>query len=226
MTEVDPQKLLNNKVNDSSDRDSFIQEKTGGAAEEEERMKLEFYGDKRNKSPEMDQTAMTPMSPGKKLLYYAGSPGRYIKLQIRPGSVKSSIFSLVIICLGAGTLTIPYTFYELGFVGGLIAITFGGVISVFAGWMLAHACAKTNATCFEEIAMVSFGKRAQIMTSVCMILCNAGFLISYQVLVSNSTHTDSHFSSNPLCPIPYKLPQVYNYPLGVMTPSLVKYFGP
>lgn len=32
--------------------------------------------------------------------------------------------------------------------------------------------------------MVSFGKSAQIMTSVCMICCNAGFLVSYQVLVS------------------------------------------
>jgi amino acid permease len=67
---------------------------------------------------------------------------------------------LVIICLGAGTLTIPYTFFELGFVGGILAISFGGLISVFAGWMLAYSCAKTNASCFEEVAMVSFGKKA------------------------------------------------------------------
>ena len=150
-------------------------------------MKLEFYGAKKGEgSPTMDIGDMPPMSPGKKLLYYAGSPGRYVKQQIRPGSVKSSIFSLVIICLGAGTLTIPYTFFELGFVGGFLAVSFGGVISVFAGWMLAHACEKTNATCYEEVAMVSFGKKAQVATSVCMILCNAGFLISYQVLVSQN----------------------------------------
>ena len=31
---------------------------------------------------------------------------------------------------------------------------------MFAGWMLAHAASKTNASCFEEIAMVSFGKKA------------------------------------------------------------------
>ena len=76
---------------------------------------------------------------------------------MRPGSVKSSIFSLVIICLGAGTIAIPYTFYELGFLGGCIAIMFGGCISVFAGWMLAYSAEKTNASCFEEIAMASFG---------------------------------------------------------------------
>jgi len=101
-----------------------------------------------------------PMSPGKKLLYFAGSPGRYVKKQISPGSVKSSVFSLVIICLGAGTLTIPYTFYELGFLVGTIAVAFGGLISIFAGWMLAYSCSKTNATSYEECAMVCFGKRA------------------------------------------------------------------
>ena len=156
--------------------------RTDIVAEEEERLNKEFYGDnplKTNKTIEEFDVTTVPVSPGKKLLYYAGSPGRYIKKQIRPGSVKSSIFSLVIICLGAGTLTIPYTFFELGFLGGFLAITFGGLISIFAGWMLAHACEKTNASCFEEIAMVSFGKKAQIATSFCMIACNAGFTISY-----------------------------------------------
>lgn len=145
-------------------------------------MEAEFYGTKKEGDTAPEEAPQMPMSPGKKLLYYAGSPGRFIQKQIRPGSVKSSIFSLVIICLGSGTLTIPYTFYELGFALGVVAVAFGGSISVFAGWMLTYACEKTNASCFEEVAMVSFGKRAQVATSVCMILCNAGFLISYQVL--------------------------------------------
>ena len=99
--------------------------------------------------------------------------------------MKSSVFSLVIICLGAGTITIPYTFYELGFALGSVAIIFGGVISVFAGWLLAHACMKTNGTCYEEVAMVSFGKWAQVATSICMIACNGGFILSYIVSVSS-----------------------------------------
>ena len=86
--------------------------------------------------------------------------------------------------MGAGTITIPYVFYELGFVLGALAIVFGGGISLFAGQMLTHCSEKTNAACYEEIAMVSFGKKAQSFTSVCMILCNGGFVISYIVLVS------------------------------------------
>lgn len=99
------------------------------------------------------------MSPGQKLIYYAGSPGRFLAKKIRPGTVSSSIFSLVIICLGAGTITIPYVFYELGFLLGSLAIFFGGIISLFSGWMLSHCSELTNGACYEEIAMASFGKK-------------------------------------------------------------------
>ena len=75
-------------------------------------------------------------------------------------------------------------FYELGFVLGSLAILFGGSISLFAGWMLTHCSHATNGACYEEIAMASFGKKAQGFTSLCMILCNGGFVISYIVLVS------------------------------------------
>lgn len=144
-----------------------------------------FYGDSKTLSPPPEAPAQqAPMSPGKKLLYFAGSPGRFIKKQVAPGSVKSSMFSLVIICLGAGQITIPYTFYKLGFLGGCLAIAFGGGISIFASWMLAHACQMTNAASYEEVAMVSFGKGWQRGTSFSMVCANAGFLISYIVLVS------------------------------------------
>lgn len=158
---------------------------TGGEVQAEEHaMNKDFYGNTRDVNPPILHVA-APRSPTQKFLYYAGSPGRFIAKQVRPGSVKSSIFSLVIICLGAGTITIPYVFYELGFLFGSFAILFGGAISLFAGWLLAYCSHQTNASCFEEIAMVSFGKRAQGFTSVCMILCNGGFVLSYMVLVSH-----------------------------------------
>jgi len=94
------------------------------------------------------------------MLYYAGSPGRFVKKQVAPGSVKTSIFSLVIICLGAGTITIPYVYYELGYVCGSLAILLGGGMSFYSGWLIAYCAHMTKATCYEEIAMMSFGKRA------------------------------------------------------------------
>ena len=76
------------------------------------------------------------MSPGKRILYVAGSPGRFVKTQMRPGSTQSSVFALVIVCLGAGTLTIPYIIYENGFILGPALILFGGLISAFTGYMI------------------------------------------------------------------------------------------
>jgi len=127
------------------------------------------------------------MSPGKKILYVAGSPGRYIKTKISPGSVNSSIFSLVIICLGAGTVTIPYCFYENGYYLGSFCIIFGGLISSYTGYLIAYCCHMTKASCYEEVAMACYGIKAQRFTSVCMILCNLGFTISYMVLFKSFT---------------------------------------
>ena len=100
-----------------------------------------------------------PQSPGKRILRVAGSPGRFVKAQLREGSVNSSVFSLVIICLGAGTLTIPNIFYLNGFVLGSACIIFGAAMSAFTGYLIAYCCHKTNATCFEEVAMATYGKK-------------------------------------------------------------------
>ena len=117
-------------------------------------------------------------------MYIAGSPARYIKTKIAPGSINSSIFSLVIICLGAGTVTIPYCFYENGFILGTACIIFGGLISSYSAYILAYSAHMTKGTCYEEIAMACYGEGMKKFTAVCLTLCNLGFTISYIVLVS------------------------------------------
>jgi amino acid permease len=86
----------------------------------------------------------------------------------------------VIVCLGAGTLTFPYVIYENGFLLGIALILFGGIISVFTGYMIIFCIEQTKAECFEEIALACFNKRWQRFTSI----CNIGFTTSYFVLVS------------------------------------------
>ncbi len=50
----------------------------GEVREEEEKLNLDFYGAKKDARVPPEEPPVVPMSPGKKLLYYAGSPGRYI----------------------------------------------------------------------------------------------------------------------------------------------------
>jgi len=128
-------------------------------------------------------SASTPKaSPGKKILRVVSSPGRFIKTTLREGSTNSSVFSLVIVCLGAGTLTIPNVMYENGYYLGALLIVFGGLISAFAGYLIAYCAHKTNSSCYEEIALACLGKKWMKITSFCMLPCNIGFLASYFVV--------------------------------------------
>ena len=123
-----------------------------------------------------------PMSPGKRILRVVGSPGRYVKTKMRTGSQPSSVFSLVVCCLGSGMLTIPYTFYANGFVLGTVFIVSGGILSTFTGYLMADASHRTNGTSYEEIALARLGPKWQKFTSICMIPTNMGFAITYFVL--------------------------------------------
>ena len=86
----------------------------------------------------VEGTQTPPMSPGKRILHVAGSPGRYIKTTLRQGSISSSMFSLVMICLGAGTLTIPYSFYSCGFAFGISLVLLAASMSAFTGYLIAY----------------------------------------------------------------------------------------
>lgn len=117
-------------------------------------------------------------------MHVVTSPARYMKKQIRPGGIKSSIFSLIILCLGAGTLSIPYVFYTNGLVFGTVLLLLGGLLSIYTGWLVVLCCDKLNATRYEDIAMATYGKKASVITSACMLACLIGFVMSYIVLVS------------------------------------------
>lgn len=92
------------------------------------------------------------------------------------------MFSLVIVCLGAGTITIPYVFYENGIWLGVVYIIITGSLSVFTGHLIGYCAHYTNGASFEEVAYNLYGKQGLRFTSFCNILCNLGFLLSYCVL--------------------------------------------
>lgn len=67
-------------------------------------------------------------------------------------SVIMSTFSLVVICLGAGTITVPYLFYENGIFVGTLLLTFGAGLSLYTGYLIAYAAEMTGGKSYEEIA--------------------------------------------------------------------------
>ena len=69
--------------------------------------------------------------------------------------------------LGCGTLTIPYVYYANGIYLGTIGILFGGFLSSFTSYLLAYCAMKTGSSCYEEIALATFGRKMLIITVVC-----------------------------------------------------------
>ena len=131
--------------------------------------------------------ATIPLSPSQKLVHLVSSPVRLVKRQVSPGSVNASVFALIIICMGAGTITIPYVFYENGLILGTLFVFFGASLSIYTGFLIAFCAERTGGASFEEIAYHLYGTRGMRFTSFCNICCNIGFLISYVVLFKDLT---------------------------------------
>lgn len=97
--------------------------------------------------------------------------------------MASSIFALITMCLGAGTLSIPYVFYANGILFGTMLLIFGACLSLYTGWLNVTCCSRLRARRYEEIAEATYGGKASFITSLCLLACLMGFIVSYIVLV-------------------------------------------
>jgi len=75
------------------------------------------------------------------------------------GSIFSSVFSLIVICMGAGTITIPYVFYANGLFLGTFFIFLGAFLSFYTGVLIALCAEETGGGCYEEIAFKIYGEK-------------------------------------------------------------------
>lgn len=67
------------------------------------------------------------------------------------------MFSLIIICLGAGTLSIPYVFYENGVILGSVLLFSGGLLSIYTGYLIVVCCDRLQVYTYEEMAKKTYG---------------------------------------------------------------------
>jgi len=77
----------------------------------------------------------------------------------------------------------PYIFYKNGIVFGIVLLLIGSALSMYTGWLVVICCHRLNASRYEDIALATYGKKASIATSICMLACLIGFVVSYIVLV-------------------------------------------
>jgi len=103
-------------------------------------------------------------------------------VNIEPGSLSGSVFSLIAACMGAGTLTMPYIVSKTGIVLGPVLILLGAMTTYYSSTLLIRCSEMTKKRSYEEFAYQSFGKRFKTVVSVCNMVSLLGFATAYVAL--------------------------------------------
>ena len=111
------------------------------------------------------------------------APIRFIGYNYRSGSIPASIFGLISFIVGAGIITLPYLAAENGVILSMIIIIFGAYISYFWSMLLVECQIQVPAKCYEDFALIGFGKYMAIFTACCNIISLLGFCTSYFVFI-------------------------------------------
>ena len=121
-------------------------------------------------------------------------------VNIEPGSLSGSVFSLVAACMGAGTLTMPYIMSKTGIYLGPVLILLGALLSYYTGILIIKCSEMTGKKTYEEFAYMAYGYRASIMVSVFVLISLVGFATAYVALAKTliPTALESTFGKDKL----------------------------
>ena len=84
--------------------------------------------------------------------------------------------------MGAGSVSVPYVFYANGVILAIALLMVSAALSCYTGWLIAYCAEETGGKSFEEIAYKLYGRKGMVITSVCNLSCNVGFLIANLIL--------------------------------------------
>lgn len=118
---------------------------------------------------------------------------------MRSGGTLVSIFSLIAITLGSGTLSFPYGVMMNGYILGPIIIVLGALLSYYTGMLIVKSSERTGRTRYEDIAFAIYGKRMAIVVSYLNLLCLIGFTFSNIVYIKKAVPEllESYFDDIP-----------------------------
>jgi len=114
------------------------------------------------------------------------TPYLLIKKHMEPGSLKTSIFTLVVAIVGAGTLSIPYAFRKTGLLVAFLMLTLCGLAAFFSLHCLVTSSRFiSEEASYRSLALKSMGVRGAQFAQVCLLLNVFGTAISYLVAAAS-----------------------------------------
>lgn len=107
-----------------------------------------------------------------------------IQDKIQPGSIKGSIFNIVIATVGGGILSLPYGVRYIGLVGGLLLTICSGLLAYFSNDLQLIVCQHMNPNVkpsFKTMSELAGGRCLATFTQIVLLIQMFGAFISYQV---------------------------------------------
>lgn len=118
------------------------------------------------------------------------TPFSYVAGKVKPGSVKGSIFNLVVVIVGAGMVSLPYCFMQVGIIPGILILAGGGLMTYFsAGSLLVGAASEIveqdpdGDFSYPGLALRVGGPKLQMFMKGILSVTLFGYIVSYHVVI-------------------------------------------
>ena len=102
---------------------------------------------------------------------------------IKPGSIRGSIFNLVILSLGSGCLSLPRYICKTSLILGLAMVVVIGLLVWWALTLMSKVCAKEGIYVYSNLIKKVYGKPLALLYDVVVILYTFGVLILNQTII-------------------------------------------
>ena len=106
-----------------------------------------------------------------------------IQRLVDPGTQEQSALAIVVICLGVGLTSAFYVFYACGLILGISLFAAGVTTTGLVAWSLIRCADHYQCNIMEEIAHKTYGDKMAKFTTLMVLLCQLGFVISFVVLI-------------------------------------------
>jgi hypothetical protein len=105
--------------------------------------------------------------------------------KIEPGSIRGSIFSMIILTLGPGCLAIPKTVGDMSLIVGLTSLILSALASYWTLYTLSHTSQKYKIFKYSDLVRHIIGNKLGIVVDVFIIIGTIGILVLYKVVCKN-----------------------------------------
>ena len=102
--------------------------------------------------------------------------------KIEAGSIRGSIFTLSIMCLGSALLALPKKLKYMSITLGLVDIFFAGCAAYWTLNLMIITSKKYNISDYSQLASFLYGKWLSLTLDITLLIYVFGIVILYQVL--------------------------------------------